>query len=83
MQVASIGSLIEDIFVIILIYYAIKFLTKLFLPVLAKKVVEKASQQFQQQQQQQNANSQTQNKQSEKPKETKKVGDYIDYEEIE
>jgi len=81
MQVASIGSLIEDIFVIILIYYAIKFLTKLFLPVLAKKVVEKASQQFQQQQQ--NANSQTQNKQSEKPKETKKVGDYIDYEEIE
>jgi hypothetical protein len=82
MQVASIGSLIEDIFVIILIYYAIKFLTKLFLPVLAKKVVEKASQQFQQQQQQ-NTNSQTQNKQSEKPKETKKVGDYIDYEEIE
>jgi hypothetical protein len=81
MQVASIGSLIEDIFVIILIYYAIKFLTKLFLPVLAKKVVEKASQQFQQQQQ--NTNSQTQNKQSEKPKETKKVGDYIDYEEIE
>ncbi len=80
MQVASIGSLIENIFVIILIYYAIKFLAKLFLPVLAKKVVEKASQQFQQQQQ--NTNSQPQNKQSEKPKETKKVGDYIDYEEI-
>lgn len=57
---------------------------RLFLPLLAKKVVEKASQQFQQQhQEQQNYTNQTQTPKSDKPRETKKVGDYIDYEEIE
>ncbi|MEO0038999.1 MAG: hypothetical protein RIQ59_2210 [Bacteroidota bacterium] len=82
MQEASIGSLIEDIFVILIIYYGIKFVMQLFLPLMARKVVEKANEQFQQQYQQ-NTNSQPQNKQAEKPKETKNVGEYIDYEEVE
>ena len=57
---------------------------RLFLPLLAKKVVEKASEQFQQQQQnQQNYTNPTQTPNSDKPRETKKVGEYIDYEEIE
>jgi len=81
MQEASFSNLIEDIVVILIIYYVIKFLARLFLPVLAKKVVDKASQQFQQQQQQQQQRNQNP-QQPEKPRETKKVGDYIDYEEI-
>ena len=84
MQEASFEGLIEDIFIFLIIYYAIKFLMRLFLPLLAKKVVEKASQQFQQQhQEQQNYTNQTQTPKSDKPRETKKVGEYIDYEEIE
>ncbi len=58
---------------------------RLFLPLLAKKVVEKASEQFQQQNQQnqQNYTNPAQTPNSDKPRETKKVGEYIDYEEIE
>jgi hypothetical protein len=83
MQEAAFSNLIEDIFIIILIYYAIKFISQLFLPVLAKKVVEKASQQFQQQQQYQNTNQQQPKNSNDKPHETKNVGEYIDYEEVE
>ena len=83
MQDASFSTLIEDIFIILIIYYVIKFLAQLFLPVLAKKVVEKASQQFQQQQQQQNQNTnQQEQKKKDFPRESKKVGEYIDYEEV-
>ena len=65
-----------------------KFLARLLLPVLAKKVVEKASQQFEQQHQQyqnrtQQNQYQSQNPTTEKPKEKKIVGDYVDFEEIE
>ncbi len=67
-------------------------MAKLFLPVLVKKVVEKAGQNFQQHQQQaQNSTwKKTSNNDeiimntanSKNPRETKKVGDYVDYEEI-
>jgi len=84
MQEASLSNLIQDIFVIVIIYYVIKFLAKLFLPVLAKKVVEKAGELFRQQQEQQQQPSATSPKgKRDIPHETKKVGDYIDYEEIE
>ncbi len=84
MQEASLSNLIEDIVVILLIYYAIKFLAKLFLPVLAKKVVEKAGEQFrQQQEQQQQASATPPTGKRDISHETKKVGDYIDYEEVE
>lgn len=77
------SKLIEEIFFIFVIIYVLKFLARLFLPVLAKKVVEKASEQFQQQQNQyQNTTQQAQNHKSDKPHETKKVGEYIDYEEV-
>jgi len=82
---------LKAIFYILLFYYVIKFLARLFLHVIAKKVVEKASQQFQQQQQnyqyqnQQNTQNQTNEGQGSnaKPKEKKIVGDYVDFEEIE
>lgn len=72
-------------------YYVIKFLARLFLPILVKKVVEKAGQNFQQHYQSGSSNHQKNSNTDEiihdtsksaKPRETKKVGEYVDYEEI-
>ena len=81
METASMPSLIKTLLWIVAIYYIVKFLARLFLPVVAKKVVEKATQQFQQQHQQQQQQK-TQQNTTDKPKEKKIVGDYIDFEEI-
>ena len=91
MQTASFTGFIETIFYILAFYYIFKFLAKLFLPLLVKKVVEKAGQNFQQQQQYAQDNSWQKTQKDEviyntanakNPRETKKVGDYVDYEEI-
>ena len=74
---------LKVIFYILAFYYVIKFLARLFLPIIAKKVVEKASQQFQQQQENYQNQNTTQNQTNQKPKEKKIVGDYVDFEEIE
>lgn len=89
METASFNGLLKAIIYILAFYYIFKFLARLFLPVLAKKVVEKASQQFQQQQQQYQNQNTNQNQTAEgersgaKPKEKKVVGEYVDFEEIE
>jgi hypothetical protein len=86
METASFNGFIKIIFYILVFYYVFKFLARLFLPILAKKVVEKASQQFQQQhnpQQQQDNYQHKTTSTSDKPKEKKKVGEYVDFEEIE
>lgn len=69
-------------------------MAKLFLPVVIKKVVEKASENMHQQQQRQYQYQDTWQRKNDgetiiyntdnvkKPRETKKVGDYVDYEEI-
>lgn len=91
MQVASFTGFVKTLFYIITFYYIFKFLAKLFLPILVKKVVEKAGENMQQQQRQyqdswQNSRDgettvyNTEN--VKKSRETKKVGDYVDYEEI-
>lgn len=91
MQEASFTGFFRTLFIIISFYYIFRFLAKLFLPVLVKKVVEKAGQNMQQQQRQyQDSWRNTQNGETiiyntenvKKPRETKKVGDYVDYEEI-
>lgn len=88
MQTASFSGFIEMILEIIIFYYVVKFLAKLFLPLMLKKVVEKAGQNFQEQYQN-SQNQQTKDdviinsSKSEKPRETKKVGEYVDFEEIE
>ena len=92
MQTASFSGFIETVFYILIFYYVFKFLAKLFLPLLVKKVVEKVGENFQKQQQhaQDNSWKKTQNTDevtyntanSKNPSETKKVGDYVDYEEI-
>lgn len=97
MQEASFSGLLRSIFYIIAFYYIFKFLVKLFFPIVLKKVVNKATENFQQQQQysqqyrQDNSWQKTQNSKDEViyntanqkyPHETKKVGEYVDYEEI-
>jgi hypothetical protein len=92
MQEASFSGFIRTLFYIMAFYYIFKFLAKLFLPLLVKKVVEKAGENFQQQQQNARGNSwqKTPNNDeiiidtanAKQPRETKKVGDYVDYEEI-
>jgi uncharacterized membrane-anchored protein YitT (DUF2179 family) len=86
METASFTGFIKMIFEIILFFYVIKFLAKLFLPVLAKKVVQKAQENFEKHQSNVfNTNQNDQiinNPKSDKPRETKKVGEYVDFEEI-
>ena len=92
MQTASVPNFIRTIFYIIMFYYIFKFLAKLFLPILVKKAVEKAGENFQKQQQYAQGNTwqKTSNNDeviidtanAQKPRETKKVGEYVDYEEI-
>ena len=92
METASFTGFVKTIFYILMFYYVFKFLAKLFLPLLLKKVVQKAGENFQQQQRNGQDNSwQKTNARDEiiydtatvkNPKETKKVGDYVDYEEI-
>jgi hypothetical protein len=90
MEMASFNGILKTIFYILAFYYIFKFLARLFLPIMVKKVVEKAGENFQKQYQsnyQHKANSSqdgfvNQNPKTDKPRETKKVGEYIDYEEI-
>lgn len=88
METASFTGFIKTLFWLILAYYAVKFLIRMFAPMLLQQVVKKAEQNFQQHQQQQYNHSQQQQQaytapKQEMPKEKKKVGEYIDYEEIE
>tara|TARA_B110001450_G_scaffold118863_2_gene112089 strand:- start:1630 stop:1869 length:240 start_codon:yes stop_codon:yes gene_type:complete len=77
-------QLLRTIFIILAIYYIGKYLMRLFAPFLmkyaAKKMEKKMKDQFgNNQPNQQNDFS---NKSKDKLKSTKKVGDYIDFEEI-
>jgi hypothetical protein len=92
MQTASFTGFIRIVFYILAFYYIFKFLAKLFLPLIVKKVVQKAGENFQQQQQRSQGaswnNTQAKDeviydtKNDKNPRETKKVGEYVDYEEI-
>lgn len=88
MQYASLEGLLRNILVIVCVYYLFKFLAKLFFPIMVKSVVEKAQENFQQQQQNYQRTQKAQDDfvnttaKSDKPREKKKVGEYIDYEEI-
>ncbi|KUJ60090.1 hypothetical protein AR687_19515 [Flavobacteriaceae bacterium CRH] len=93
MQEASFSGLIKAICYMVAFYYIFKFLARIFLPVLVKKAVEKAGENFSRQQQytQDNSWQKTRTNDDEiiintanakNPRETKKIGDYVDYEEI-
>lgn len=92
MQTASFSGFIKIVFYILTFYYVFKLLAKLFLPIIVKKVVEKAGENFQQQQQRSQGSSRNKTqtndevvfnaKNDRNPRETKKVGEYVDYEEL-
>ncbi len=97
MQEASFSGLLKTIMWVIAFYYIFKFLARIFFPVLVKKAFEKAGENIQRQQEQYNQYNQGNNWQNnsnnrdeiiidtanaKNPRETKKVGEYVDYEEI-
>ncbi|WP_310557300.1 DUF4834 domain-containing protein [Flavobacterium sp.] len=86
-QYASFNGFFKTILLLIGFYYLVKFLARIFLPILLKKAVNKVQENFEKQQSQggfaKGQNSDFQTTKKDNPKSTKKVGDYIDYEEIE
>lgn len=88
MQEASLQGVLKIILIILLIYYGLKVVTRLFGPLLLKYVTKKAGEKFQQQfSQYQRPQQSTEGKITieKKPKQNssnKDVGEYIDYEEI-
>jgi len=88
METASFAGLLKALFIICLVYYGLRFLMRLLAPVIVQEVVKKAEQNFNRhydnsQQYTQNNYRQPPRQQSEMPREKKKVGEYIDFEEIE
>ncbi len=90
-QYASFVGFIRTILIIMLIWYGLKFLSRLFAPYLMRYVSKKAEQKFGQQFSQQQSRQQPQQKEGETtidktPKQNKasnkNVGEYVDYEEI-
>ncbi|WP_269225826.1 DUF4834 family protein [Flavobacterium eburneipallidum] len=92
MQEASLTGIFKTLCYIIGFYYIFKFLAKLFLPILVKKAVEKAGENFQKQQNYSQQTNWNKTKSADEiiidtsnvktTRQTKKVGDYVDYEEI-
>lgn len=83
MEMASFSGFLRTLGIIVLVYYLFKFAMRIFAPIIMQKAVnkmqEKMQDQFKQQQQNQQSNTTTT---KEMPKEKKKVGEYIDYEEV-
>ncbi|GAA4277386.1 DUF4834 family protein [Aquimarina mytili] len=88
MQVASLQGVLKVILIILLIYYGLKVLTRLFGPLLLRYVTKKAGEKFQQQFSQYQHTQQSPEGEvtiDKKPKQNysnKDVGEYIDFEEV-
>ncbi|MDO7171326.1 DUF4834 family protein [Mariniflexile sp. AS56] len=89
LQQASVTGFIRTILIIILIYYGLKVLSRLFAPLLLKYIAKKAEQkfggQFQQRPQQQPTKKEGEVSIDKVPNvktSNKDVGEYVDYEEI-
>ncbi len=88
MQEASLPGVLKVILIILLIYYGLKVLTRIFGPLLLRYVTKKAGEKFQQQfsqyQQPQQPTDEDViiNKKTKQKPSNKNVGEYIDYEEI-
>lgn len=86
MYEASFTGVVRTILIIMLVYYGVKILFRLFFPLFIKYILKKAESNMQQQFNRQYNFNQNQTKQEPEPTKTKtnnKVGEYIDYEEIE
>ena len=91
LQYASVPGFIRTILIIVLVWYGVKILSRIFAPLLMRYVAKKAEQKFGQQFGQRQQPQQAKKKEGEisidkKPQQSKTsnkdVGDYVDYEEI-
>ena len=92
LQYASVVGLVKTILIIMLVYFGVKILSRLFAPFLMKYVAKKAEQrfgdqfgQFQGRQQQEKPKKDGEvsiDKMPNTKTSSKDVGDYVDYEEI-
>jgi len=90
LQTASFTGFLRTLLIILLVYYGIKFLARLFAPYMvrymSKKMNEKFGGQFQQQKQSEPKHKEGETIIDKMPKQdtssNKNVGEYIDYEEI-
>ena len=83
MEMASFSGFLRTLGIIVLVYYLFKFAVRIFAPIIMQKAVNKMQEKMQNQyNQQQGQQSNTASSQKEMPKEKKKVGEYIDYEEV-
>jgi hypothetical protein len=92
LQQASVTGLIRMLLIILLIYYGVKILSRLFAPLLIKYVTKKAEEkfggqfgQFQQRAQQEKTKKEGEvsiDKMPNTKTSNKDVGEYVDYEEI-
>jgi len=90
-QQASLSGLIRTVFIILLVWYVFKLLLRLFAPYLIKKIIQKAGTSFSKNYQQQFQTGQNKYQKNtsdsfsarKKYRSNKKIGEYIDYEEIE
>lgn len=87
---ADFFSFIRTLVIIVLFYYLFKFAFRILTPILVNKIAKKAQENMRQQQQdfykkyqnQQNQYQQNNNPNKKELREKKKVGEYIDFEEI-
>ncbi|MBB1138207.1 DUF4834 family protein [Myroides sp. WP-1] len=93
MDIASFGSFLRTLVIIVVIYYAFKFAMRYLFPLFVYKMAKKVERNFQQQQQdfyqqnrstqeESNFNNQTSTGKDKFPRSTKVVGEYIDFEEV-
>ncbi|WP_452230112.1 MULTISPECIES: DUF4834 family protein [unclassified Lacinutrix] len=90
LQLASVTGVVKVILIILLIYYGVKILSRLFAPILLKFITKKAEQRFGEQfggfrnpQQAKNEGEITIDKMPDNKSSNKNVGEYVDYEEVE
>lgn len=89
MEMASFTGFFRAILIIILVWYAFKFLARIFGPMLVQKAASKMQEKMQQKMSEQMRNqapfgnqNNSQTSKPEFPKEKKKVGEYVDFEEV-
>ena len=84
MEMASFSGFLRTLGIIVLVYYLFKFAMRIFAPIIVQKAVNKMQQKMQDQYKEQQEKQQDKTTQTNQrfPKEKKKVGEYVDYEEI-
>ena len=88
MQAASFLGLLNTIFIIMLIYYALKFIGRYLIPIFFQKIARNMEEKIRKQQGFQNYNTTKEGettidkKSNDQKGNNKNVGEYIDYEEI-